>query len=156
MTINHAHSNVPEDAFDHPLTTLVANYCTLYQRYRNDHIDLGNLYFYDHFGLDISGPEDWPYLAAIKYAVDHFKDALIVYTYDKDMTVLREVLPSHVGFVSWHVAYYEITQKTKYLDNLMKNSKLIMLVRLDGPSREDPTVINYLKSNYNGCLITIG
>jgi len=151
-------SSVPSDAFDHPLVLLVKQYCDLYERIREDNIELSNEAFYSRFGCSLSGPEDWPYLSAIKYAVEHFKNVAIVYVDARDHTVLTDVLGTkqHVTFLSWHEVYYQIDSNDIMFEGLLKDVSLFMIVRLHGGPIDDYRVINFVRNHFSGCLIEIG
>ena len=133
---------------DHPLLDLVDYYFDSYKRLRKEHQD-DNVDFNNEHSLSISGPEEWPFLAAAHYIVQKSNRTLIIYNSTKSYDMLHEVVGTKAEYMGW-------TEISVFDDERKISNYSTVIVYNIGEHSIMPEILSAVKEYCDGCFIRFG
>jgi len=133
---------------DHPLLDLVDYYFSSYKRLRKENQE-DNLDFHNENSLSVSGPDEWPFLAAAHHVVQKSNRTLIIYNSTKSYDLLHEVVGTKAEYMGW-------TEITAFKDEEKISRYSTVIIYNIGIHSIPCETFNLVKEYCDGCLICFG
>lgn len=96
---------MPTSIEDHPLTTLLHQYCVEYDNLRENNFELSNQNFHRKYGLIIHCPEHWEMIQSVHYVATECLSArkvVLIYSTTFMYRALYLLFGDSAQYFSWH------------------------------------------------------
>ncbi len=151
--------NKKEEEQFHPLTQMIALYCSQYHDLRENNLDLQPMTFHRKYGLVIQAPNNWNILSAAKHVIEEATGPKIVVIFgstDSYHKIYKE-LDDKVQYLSWHEIFTGIHTAASDVRYLRRSKELLsdahLTLFLDPPSI--PEVMDQVYGQTSNCLIVL-
>lgn len=149
-----------EDVQTHPLTQMIALYCSQYERLREDNLDLQPMTFQKRYGLVIHAPHSWDILLSVAHVISGMepsKKVVIIFGSTESYRRIHDTLQDGPQYFSWHEIFTGIHTASTDVRYLQRSKELLsgadVTFFLDPPSI--PEVMDQACGQTVNCLVIL-